>query len=855
MDLKRKLGLGSDSRQSYELIRSTQSLVDRLNLDTEDITIQPVHPSIMGQDNWFAITYNSSNTTRYFSCQNSRERDEWITSLRRTLSPATEDRRRTENSLKMCVFEVKGLPDKKKYFCEIHVDDKIYARTSSKKMQGMCFWGEHFTFTELPKKVEKISLLIYKDRGIRRRRNPVGRVKICVSSVQSRREVEKWYPLEKSRREAPSIRLKCQFQSIDILPLRDYEELSKWLRDDYKSLCKMLEPNINVKVKDELSSSLMAVFHIQDVAEDILADIVVQEISSNENTSLTFRANTIPTKAMEAYIRLVGQKYLEDTLRSTLQDILAKDLDLEIDPVKVASAEVLSQHRAELRSVVTLIWRRIANSHSIFPVRLQRCFHKIRQYLEQVDRGEVAPKLVSSCLFLRYLCPAILGPNLFSLTEEFPGEKANRNLTLIAKTLQTLANFARYEGKENSMEFINSWLDEESGNMRKFLDLVSGPPPEDWIHGLGEQRGALGRHLSSLHTVLVENVGKVPASQEEGSGLERLRTILNDISNNLHRPSTSILESIAEPTPLKIQRISVEDGTKMTPISSGNNNNNNKNSGGGGISNWMSWTLGRDKRKGSHPIPQHELRHGGLWARGQASSTTESSSSSASLTPSPHDQARLWPGGRGKAHSRSSVSVLEDSEDSESGSGSFWPASAAGHTYSTLPRPRPPESRSLSEYEREITGLRSAMETLQVKLHDAERKLSLSSSASSQSPRQSPSKDDPVTVTGPRLTQRPDEEVRGLVTRLMAEEDILRRDQMEMTSNLGDKEMMILLQQRKIAALDEANNRLLGELSRLGDRVGYSRAGVQASKRSVQETPKTVDELLDTLDSFSDTRV
>ena len=218
-----------------------------------------------------------------------------IISLRRTLSPATEDRRRMENSLKMCVFEVKGLPDKKKYFCEIHVDDKIYARyapswtwiseqsfliifrTSSKKMQGMCFWGEHFTFTELPKKVEKISILIYKDRGIRRRRNPVGRVKICVSSIQSRREVEKWYPLEKSsRRETPSIRLKCQFQSIDILPLREYEELRKFLRDDYKSLCKMLEPNINVKVKDELSTSLMAVFHIQDVAEDILADIVVQ---------------------------------------------------------------------------------------------------------------------------------------------------------------------------------------------------------------------------------------------------------------------------------------------------------------------------------------------------------------------------------------------------------------------------------------------------------------------------------------------------------------------------------------------------------------------------------------------------
>ena len=86
--------------------------------------------------------------------------------------------------------------------------------------------------------------------------------------------------------------------------------------------------------------------------------------------------------------------------------------------------------------------------------------------------------------------------------------------------------------------------------------------------------------------------------------------------------------------------------------------------------------------------------------------------------------------------------MLEDSEDSESGSGSYWPvpASSASTAYSTLPRPRPPESRSLSDYEREITGLRSAMETLQIKLHDAERKLSLGSSASSQSPRQSPSK-------------------------------------------------------------------------------------------------------------------
>ena len=77
----------------------------------------------------------------------------------------------------------------------------------------------------------------------------------------------------------------------------------------------MLEPNISVKVKEELSTSLMNVFHCEEMAEDVLADIVVDEISSLENEHLTFRGNSIATKAMETYIKLVGQKYLQDTLR------------------------------------------------------------------------------------------------------------------------------------------------------------------------------------------------------------------------------------------------------------------------------------------------------------------------------------------------------------------------------------------------------------------------------------------------------------------------------------------------------------------------------------------------------------
>ena len=60
-------------------------------------------------------------------------------------------------------------------------------------------------------------------------------------------------------------------------------------QDDYKSLCKSFEPHISVKVKEELSHGLMSVFHAEDIAEDVLAEIVVDEISAVENEHLTFR--------------------------------------------------------------------------------------------------------------------------------------------------------------------------------------------------------------------------------------------------------------------------------------------------------------------------------------------------------------------------------------------------------------------------------------------------------------------------------------------------------------------------------------------------------------------------------------
>jgi hypothetical protein len=73
-------------------------------------------------------------------------------SLKKTLM-WNKDRRRTENTLRLDILEAKGLTDKKKkYYVEILVDDKLYARTASKKLADLscCFWGEQVCSLRLP---------------------------------------------------------------------------------------------------------------------------------------------------------------------------------------------------------------------------------------------------------------------------------------------------------------------------------------------------------------------------------------------------------------------------------------------------------------------------------------------------------------------------------------------------------------------------------------------------------------------------------------------------------------------------------------------------------------------------------
>ncbi|KAF8471191.1 hypothetical protein BDZ91DRAFT_791397 [Kalaharituber pfeilii] len=346
----------------------------------------------------------------------------------------------------------------------------------------------------------------------------IGRVDIQLDELKVDNETECWWPLINTAKgtedKIGEMLLKVGLEELIVLMGDEYKGLSELLYKFANGLTHELAFIMAADLR-RLASTLLKIFQVAGKASEWLMALAKEEIdgpykenavhrlmtegnsadpmdtegenSRRENfakatlmdANILFRGNSLLTKALDAHMKRLGRDYLDETLGAHLKKIAEEDTYCEVDPLRIERQEDLGKNWKALLSITRAIWQAIYSSPQRCPMELRRILRHIRQCVE--DRygdllRSVSYSSVSGFLFLRFFCPAVLNPKLFGLLKDHPGTRAQRTLTLIAKSLQGLANMTTFGVKEPWMEPMNEFLTEHSDEFKDFIDSVINIP-------------------------------------------------------------------------------------------------------------------------------------------------------------------------------------------------------------------------------------------------------------------------------------------------------------------------------------------------------------------------------------------
>ncbi|KAI4847842.1 Rho GTPase activation protein, partial [Aureobasidium sp. EXF-8845] len=381
----------------------------------------------------------------------------------------------------------------------------------------------------------------------------LGKIEIYLEELEASKEVEKWWPVINQHDEnVGEILIKARAEENVILMAKDYKPLNDLLHNFSNELTLQVAQMIPTELR-RLSDLLLNIFQVSGQVTEWIMALVEEEIdgvhketpvsrmrftrrmANNDNeadanvtaaserelfvrdmnknatleANLLFRGNTLLTKSLDSHMRRVGKEYLLDCLGPIIRDINERDPDCEVDPNRVTNQHDLKKNWDRLINCTKSVWNTIKVSARNAPSELRVIFRHIRACAE--DRygdylRSVSYSSVSGFLFLRFFCPAVLNPKLFGLLKDDPKPRARRTFTLIAKSLQGLANMASFGSKEHWMEPMNVFLTDHREAFKMFInDICSISAPDGMI-----------RHKPTSYSTPLAIQSRLPMTSREG---------------------------------------------------------------------------------------------------------------------------------------------------------------------------------------------------------------------------------------------------------------------------------------------------------------------------------------------------
>ncbi|CAH7677295.1 expressed protein [Phakopsora pachyrhizi] len=424
----------------------------------------------------------------------------YTSKIRQTANPRSD---KINKRLSGNIDDRKNLGVNNFYFVEMIWDKEVIGRSTIKRNSSP-YWKEDFKFTDLGSFKTPLTLNVYQiKKNLKQQINLIGSTKVDFKNLVKGRSLDIWLPIhpDKLTTEEQSEEIRAAidknlenkivgelnisvmlYEQI-VLGHGEYSRMLELLNDDKDIDLAYDLANLASNDLERLGELLLRIYDCNDKLLLRLAQMATIEVDGDTTTaSILFRGNTLLTKILESYMRMVGSSFLESSIGPIIRRVCIRKTELEIDPSKLRVSgnnrdRVLTENARELNQLSTEIWESMYLHRSKCPSQLRRVFFRIQE-LVSISYSDPDMRLISisAFIFLRFFVPAILNPRLFNLIQFQPDSKSQRTLTLLAKTLQGLGNMNQFGTKEPWMNVMNEFVKSQSDSFRDYISFISQQP-------------------------------------------------------------------------------------------------------------------------------------------------------------------------------------------------------------------------------------------------------------------------------------------------------------------------------------------------------------------------------------------
>ncbi|KAG5280746.1 hypothetical protein AALO_G00063550 [Alosa alosa] len=525
-------------------------------IDLSVCSVYGVHDSLFGRPNCFQIVvqhFSEEQYIFYFAGDTPEQAQDWMkclqtfcSNLRKPTQSTSNKRLRQVSSLMLYVEEAHKLPIKHftNPYCNIYLNSVQVAKTHHREGQNPVF-TEEFIFDDLSSEINRFEISL-SNKTKKSKESDILFMRCQLNRLQRGQMIDEWFPLSShiplKGIEPGSLRVRARYSMEKIMPEEEYSEFKELiLQKDFHVIYALA--HVCGQDRSLLASILLRIFRHERAEAPLLRTLNDREISMEDEATTLFRATTLASTLMEQYMKATATPFVHHALKDTILRIMESKQSCELNPSKLEKNEDVSLNLAQLLNILSELVEKIFMAAEILPPTLRYIYGCLQKSVQQKwpTNTTMRTRVVSGFVFLRLICPAILNPRLFNIIADPPSATAVRTLTLVAKSVQNLANLVEFGAKEPYMEGVNPFIKNNKHRMIMFLDELGNVPdlPDVTEHF----RTDLSRDLAALHEICATHSDELRTRSNERGAQQHVLKKLLAITELLQQKQTQYANS------------------------------------------------------------------------------------------------------------------------------------------------------------------------------------------------------------------------------------------------------------------------------------------------------------------------